>query len=186
MDMDFVALDFETANRYPNSACSIGLVKFIGGEIEAEYYRLIKPPKMSFDAMNIQIHGIRPKNVMNEPTFDYLWNEEIVSFIGDLPLVAHNASFDMNVLRALLGTYDLACGPLRYICTVTGSRRAYPELENHKLSTVSNHLGISLRHHQALDDARACGKILADIFKKFECKSFEELCVKKGYCLKIF
>lgn len=184
--MNYVAIDFETANRYPNSACSIGMVKVMGGEIVEEYYRLIKPPKMIFDPMNIQIHGIRPKDVTNEASFDLLWETEIKSFISGLPLVAHNASFDMNVLRALMTTYDLESGSIRYFCTVTGSRKTYPQLLNHKLSTVSEHLGIALRHHQALDDARACGLILADIFKVHGCQSFDELCVAKGMCLKIF
>lgn len=184
--MNYVAIDFETANRYPNSACSIGMVKVKNGQVVEEYYRLIKPPKMVFDAMNIQIHGIRPKDVANEPTFDDLWASEIRPFMEDLPLVAHNASFDMNVLRALFTTYDLEAGSIRYICTVTGSRKTYPELSNHKLSTVSEHLGIALRHHQALDDARACALILADIFRVNACDHFDDLCVKKGMCLKIF
>lgn len=184
--MNFVAIDFETANNYANSACSVGLVRVENLKITEEYYTLIKPPKMVFNPMNIQIHGIRPRDVENEPRFDDLWETEILPFMRGLPLVAHNASFDMGVLRALISHYDLYQPSIRYACTVTGARKTYNGLQNHRLNTVSEHLGIKLNHHQALDDARACAKIMVDIFEKSGCTSFEELCVKKGICLKIF
>lgn len=183
--MKFVAIDFETANRYPNSACSVGLVKVENGQIIDEYYTLIQPPRMQFDPMNIKIHGIRPQDVRCADKFDSLWKSEIRSFLKGYPLVAHNASFDMGVLRALISTYDLETDSMRYACTVTGSRKTYG-LENHRLSTVSDFLGIALNHHQALDDARACAKIMIDIFEKHACENFDDLCVKKGICLKIF
>lgn len=184
--MNFVAIDFETANNYANSACSVGLVRVENLKITEEYYTLIKPPKMVFNPMNIQIHGIRPRDVENEPRFDDLWEPKILPFMKGLPLVAHNASFDMGVLRALISHYDLYQPSIRYACTVTGSRKTYSGLQNHRLNTVSEHLGIKLNHHQALDDSRACAKIMVDIFEKSGCTSFEELCVKKGICLKIF
>lgn len=184
--MDYVAIDFETANKYMNSACSVGLVKFKGGKIVEEYYSLIKPPIMSFDAMNIQIHGIRPADVRNAPCFKTIWKDDMVDFIEGLPLAAHYASFDMNVLRALFKTYEIESGSLRYICTVSVARKIFPELENHRLSTVAAYLGLSLNHHQALDDARACGNILARAFDMAKVDSFEDLCIQKGMCLKIF
>lgn len=184
--MNFVAIDFETANRYPNSACSVGLVRVEGLKIVEEYYTLIKPQRMVFDSMNIQIHGIRPRDVENQPMFNELWEAQILPFMKGYPLVAHNASFDMRVLRALISEYDLPQPPMRYACTVTGARKTYSELANHRLSTVSDHLGISLNHHQALDDARACAKIMIDIFEKSGCSSFDELCIQQGICLKIF
>lgn len=184
--MDFVAIDFETANKYANSACSVGLVKFRGGQIVDEYYSLIKPPVMSFDGMNIKIHGIKPADVRYSPDFKTIWESEILSFIEGLPLAAHNASFDMNVLRALFKTYAIEPGSLRYICTVSVARKIFPMLDNHRLSTVADYLGLSLNHHQALDDARACGNILAKAFELAEADSFENLCIKKGMCLKIF
>jgi DNA polymerase-3 subunit epsilon len=184
--MNFVAIDFETANRSADSACSVGMVKVQDGQIVEEYYRLIKPPRMNFEPMNIQIHGIRPSDVANEQNFGQLWSKEMRDWIKGYPLVAHNASFDMNVLRALIKTYDLETDSMRYACTVTAARKTYPHLENHKLGTVSEHLGISLNHHQALDDARASAKIMLDVFNQYACQSFDELCVKKGICLKIF
>lgn len=184
--MNFVAIDFETANRYPNSACSVGLVKVANGQIVDEYYTLIKPPKMVFDPMNVSIHGIKASDVMNAPSFSTAWDNDIFDFIDYLPLVAHNASFDMNVLRALFTTYGLEGEPKKYACTVSASKKTYPELPNHKLSTVAAHLGIPLRHHQALDDARASALIMIDVFRRHKVDTFEDLCVNKGICLKLF
>lgn len=184
--MNFVAIDFETANKYPNSACSIGLVKVENGVVTQELLRLIQPPRMVFDSFNIQIHGIRPADVANEPTFAWLWTHELRDFVKGFPLIAHNASFDMGVLRALFTTYDLSFDSFSYGCTVKAAKRTYTTLSNHRLNTVAEALKIPLRHHQALDDARACAMIMLDVLKRHDCESLSELCVKKGICLKLF
>jgi DNA polymerase-3 subunit epsilon len=75
-------------------------------------------------------------------------------------LVAHNASFDMGVLRRTLEYYELTSPDLTYVCTMLASRRLWPGLANHKLDTVADHVGVSFRHHHAAEDAEACGRIL--------------------------
>ena len=72
--LDFVALDFETANKFKNSACSLAVITVKDGQITKKAYSLIKPPFMSFDDECIEIHGIQPKDVLHEKTFDELWN----------------------------------------------------------------------------------------------------------------
>ena len=72
--LDFVALDFETANKFKNSACSLAVITVKDGQIIKKAYSLIKPPFMSFDDECIEIHGIQPKDVIHEKTFDQLWN----------------------------------------------------------------------------------------------------------------
>ena len=103
MSLDFVALDFETANSSRASACSIGLVKVQFGQIVAKKSILFKPPVGfdEFNGWNIAIHGITPAMVADRPRFEAVW-PEISSFIGDQIVVAHNASFDISVLRASL------------------------------------------------------------------------------------
>ena len=61
--LDFVALDFETANKFKNSACSLAVITVKDGQITKKAYSLIKPPFMSFDDDCIEIHGIQPKDV---------------------------------------------------------------------------------------------------------------------------
>ncbi len=71
--MEFVALDFETANASRNSACSIGMVTVKDGHIIDEYYQLIKPKYIYFNEENIAVHGITREMVVDKPDFEELW-----------------------------------------------------------------------------------------------------------------
>ena len=159
--MDFVAIDFETANSFPQSACSVGLVRFDGdGVIGDRFYSLIKPPARYsyFHFGNVAIHGIRSSDVSDSPEFDCLW-PEIKSFIGNSVLVAHNASFDMRVLRSLLEYYGIENPHFGYLCSLQISRKIWPYLESHRLTFLSEYFNLEYKAHYALDDAENCGKI---------------------------
>ena len=73
--LDFTAIDFETANKYANSACSLAAVTMHDDICTDEAYTLIKPPFMVFSPDNIRIHGITPEQVEQKPHFDVLWEE---------------------------------------------------------------------------------------------------------------
>ena len=66
--LDFTAIDFETANKYANSACSLAAVTMNDDRCVKEGYTLIQPPFMVFDPVNIQIHGITPDQVAHKPS----------------------------------------------------------------------------------------------------------------------
>ena len=157
--MDFVAIDFETANRNWNSACEIGLVVVEGGRVVDTYRRLIRPTPNRFDAGNVRIHKIRPEHVVHEPTFGELY-DELLPYLADKHLVAHNASFDMGVLLASARLYGMPTPSLTYSCTVQLARRVWPEAPRYGLGILSNFLGVELHHHQALSDANACAQIM--------------------------
>lgn len=158
----FVAIDFETANRYPNSACAIGMVKVIDNVIIDQFYSLICPPYMVFEPGNVRVHGIRPADVANEPDFKALW-PAISEFIGDLPMVAHNAPFDKKVLHSVLEFFNIQVPENIFFCTVRISKKAFPQLSSHRLSAMAEYLDLPLNHHQALDDARVCAEILITV-----------------------
>lgn len=96
MENSFVALDFETANYKRTSICSVGMVKVVANEIVETFYTLVNPNDF-FAARNIEVHGIQAKHVQHSPNFAYVY-PYMMQFIGDLPVVAHNAAFDMSVL----------------------------------------------------------------------------------------
>ena len=76
--MTFTTIDFETANQMPQSACSVGLARFDEeGRVIDRFYSLIKPPRgyNYFYGRNIEIHGIRPRDVADAPDFAYIWPE---------------------------------------------------------------------------------------------------------------
>lgn len=179
--MRFVSIDFETANASPLSACSIGVVVFEDGVPVKSLVSLIKPPEEfgKFNWYNTKIHKIKRNMVEDAPTFDQVW-ERIRDDVADGIVVCHNAVFDTSVLRRLLEYYQIKVPEFRYICTVKVSQKLWPELENHKLDTVSEALGISLNHHEALSDSMACGLILAKAVEEQQCTSVEALAEKIG------
>jgi len=156
--MRYVAIDFETANNELISACSVGLAKMEDGQLVDSYYTLINPASPYFSPMNISIHGIRPEEVEGAPTFEEIWPEMLL-FIGDDLLIAHNASFDVGILRALLRHYNLPIPAIRYTCTVRISRKIWPEFPSHKLTDLSYHFGLDYQAHHALEDALNCALI---------------------------
>ena len=96
--MNFLELDFETANYYRDSACALGLVRVENDKIVDRASFLIRPPYKYF--VFTYIHGITWEDVKNEPTFEQHW-KSIKPFFEEIDFaVAHNAIFDSNVLRA--------------------------------------------------------------------------------------
>ena len=86
--------------------------------------------------------------------------------IKDLPLVAHNSSFDEGCLREVLAYYKLPQHTNPFFCTLRAARKSLPQLVNHKLDTVSAYFGFDLKqHHHALADAEACAHIALELFK---------------------
>lgn len=173
--LDFVALDFETANKYANSACSLAVVTVENGVITKRGYSLIKPPFMNFDPECIAIHEIQPNEVVNKPTFDKLWPAIYENHLKGKILLAHNARFDMGVLRATLDHYKIEWPNMYYACTVKISQRVWPNLENHKLNTMGAYLGYKFRHHYALDDAEVCAQVAVAAAKEKHVDSIEGL-----------
>ncbi len=156
--MDFTAIDFETATGSRDSACSVALVRVAGGRLVDSFHTLIRPPGNRYSSFNISIHGIRGEDTAGAEDFAGIWPELLARLSGRL-VVAHNAPFDMGVLKACLARYDLDWPSFSYADTVAIARRAWPELPNHKLNTVAEHLGIHFHHHDALEDARTCAEI---------------------------
>jgi DNA polymerase III epsilon subunit-like protein len=160
MANSFVAIDFETANSFRGSACEIGLVRVVDGVVDATFDSLIRPHAQheQFDGMNVSIHGIHAGDVAGSPEFSELW-PEIADFTGDLPLVAHNASFDMRVLRDLFFLYDLPVPTATYFCTLVLSRRVL-NLTSYSLPFVARELGLAdFDHHRASADARSAAEV---------------------------
>ena len=177
--MPVVALDFETANEGRASACAAGLAWIDGRRLERVEEWLIRPSEMRFSGMNIAIHGIHPEHVAGKPEFPDFWGQTLAGH-EDLFILAHNASFDMSVLRASLTLYGLPWPCLSYLCTVTVARTLWPDMDNHKLPTVSEHLGIDLEHHRAGSDAEACALIALAAMEEVGAKSVGQLAAKLG------
>ena len=162
--MNFTAIDFETANSNRSSACALGLVEVREGIITREQVWLIDPCQR-FDGRNIAIHGITPSMIQGMPTFSELWRTLEPMLQGQV-IVAHNASFDMSVLRYCLDGAQLTYPNFQYVCTYILGKKMLTDLPSHKLNVISEHYNIPLNHHDALDDARASASILIKLMEQ--------------------
>ncbi|MDF2563151.1 MAG: polymerase subunit epsilon [Microbacterium sp.] len=144
MPLDFTAIDFETANSSSASACSVGLVRVRDGEVVASDGWLIRPPSGHdrFFDINVSIHGITADAVESAPGW-VAQLPRLLDFIGDDVLVAHNAGFDMAVLRRACEATDAALPALRSVCSVDAARRAGA----HDLVELAMLLGVRVPEH---------------------------------------
>ncbi len=179
--MRFVAIDFETANNGADSACQLAAVVVRDGAIAAEHSWLIRPPRMYFSPRNISIHGIRPKDVECAPTMEGIWSELQPLLEGEV-IIAHNARFDLGVLVSSLGAFDVACPDLEFTCTRSLARGAWPGRSGYGLKPLGTWLGISFRHHDALEDARCCASIALAVAKT--CEQSELAAVEKALSIR--
>lgn len=163
MPLDFTAIDFETANSSPASACSVGLVRVRGGEVVATTGWLIQPPPGhdEFQEWNVRIHGIQPEDVLSAATWADQF-DRLCAFAGADVLVAHNAGFDLNVLRRASEATGQICPPYRSLCSLQVARKTYV-LDSYRLPVAAAAAGFEeFAHHDALADARACAQIVID------------------------
>jgi DNA polymerase-3 subunit epsilon len=153
----FAAIDFETANRSRDSACAVSVVSVVDGVVDSVFTSLICPPSPIFEFT--AIHAISYADVKNSPSFEEIY-QALRPILGGAPFIAaHNAAFDSSVLAAsceLIGEH-FTTPP--WLCTVRLARRTW-RLPRCGLDRVSEHLGISLNHHNAESDARACAGIV--------------------------
>lgn len=154
----YIIFDVETPNRYNDRMSAIGISVMEDGEIVQEYYSLVNPETF-FDPFNIRLTGIHEDMVADAPTFPQLW-EQIRPLFESGILTAHNAVFDLGVLRSCLKSYGIAWKPyVRYVCTVQMGRKVLPGMK-HNLDVLCGYYGIELQHHHAGSDSRACADIL--------------------------
>ncbi len=172
----FCAIDFETANASSLSACSLGVSVIEDGVLVESWSTLICPPKGADEFLihNIMIHGITKKMVEDAPCFFDIY-ERLERAMKDAVLCAHNAEFDMKVLRSLCTYYKIKLPENPYFCTVRLSRSALPFLARHRLNLVAEYFGIELHHHDASSDARACALIVLNIMAISDLYDIESL-----------
>lgn len=113
---DFVAIDFETANRERTSICSVGLVRVENGDIREKIYRLIRPYPDYYSSWNTRIHGLTYRDTAHAAPFPEVW-ADISPELAGLPLVAHNSPFDEGCLKAAFRQYGMAYPDYRFFCT---------------------------------------------------------------------
>ncbi len=156
--MRYIVFDVETPNRYNNRMSAIGITVIAESRITDSFFTYVDP-EARFDRFNTELTGISAETVQGAPNFAALW-AEIEPLMNSGILVAHNAVFDMGVLKKCLHDYHITWKPAaKYLCTVQAGRRLLPGMR-HNLDVMCDYYGIALDHHQADSDSRACAEIL--------------------------
>jgi len=167
LDTNFVVFDLETtgAKAPPCRVTEVGAFRVRGGEITERFHTLVNP-EIPIPPFITSLTGIHDAMVKDAPLFSDIV-DDLLEFLGDSVLVAHNAPFDMRFLNheisLVFGEYRLL-NPC--LCTVQLSRKLLPNIDNHKLKTVAEYYSISLvNHHRASDDAKATAEIFVNLLE---------------------
>ena len=154
---DYVVLDFETTGLRAGSdkIIQIGAVKYISHMHKDTMYVTINPEKHISSTIT-RITGITNADVRDAPVIEDVAHE-LIQFIGGLPIIAHNAPFDMGFLYALEEITPIP--EYTVIDTVKLARKTIPETPNHKLTTLSAYLELEHNAHDALGDCLATAAI---------------------------
>ena len=173
----FVGIDFETLYPQRVSACSVGMVKYIDGEIVDRFYSLIRPPldyPGKCGSVLTWIHGLTEEMVKDARTFKEIL-PQMESFVDGLPLVAHNACVERACIRDASAFYgvETKLDFENIFDTLPLSRQAEAKLGiseegpgTHQLDTVCKRFGIAgNNHHNALADAEMSGNLMV-LFQK--------------------
>ena len=175
----YVVFDLETTGLYPNSGdtiIEIGAVKIKDGIIIDKYDELINPGKILTEEI-IKITGIT-----NEMLIDKRNEEECVKdfmkWVGNLPMVAHNAKFDISFIEKAFEKYNLGELKNTVIDTLGLSRYLESSERYHNLATLVKRYNIPWdenKHHRADYDSEGTALIFHQMLKKLEFNAFKTL-----------
>jgi len=162
--LNFLSIDFETANPCLDSICQIGIAEFENGEITNRWNLLIDPEDW-FDPMNISIHKITPEIVKGKQNFNEVY--PLLKSILENKVVVHHTSYDKTAFIQACNKYKLEPFSVKWLDTARVVRRTWEQFKDrgYGLKPVADFLNIEFKHHDALEDAITCGKILLEASK---------------------
>lgn len=164
-ETEFIVFDTETTGAKPpySRMTEIGCYKVRNGEIVDEFETLLNP-QTPIPPFISALTGITDNMVKGAPLFTEV-AEDLLRFIGDAVLVAHNAAFDIKFLNAEINRAFRGCKVANaHLCTVRLSKKLLPNLANHRLHTVAEHFSIPIfNRHRAAGDALATAKIFVHL-----------------------
>lgn len=157
--LNFVVLDFETANNRYDSICAIGIIVVEHSQITDSFYSLIKPSPFVFDKGNIAINKITPRKCKNAPLFKDIY-PEIKGLLENKNVFSHYAEFDNNCLHKRLIADELEFIEFNHFCSYKTIKNSGVFCLDYKQTTIAEHYNIDYTPHNAISDANALAQIL--------------------------
>lgn len=169
-DLDFVVVDVEAtgAKTPPNRLIELGAYRIRGDKIVDKFLSLVNP-EIPIPRFVATLTGISNDMVKDAPVFADV-APKWLDFVSDSVLVAHNAPFDTSFLNHEISRVYPGHRMINpHLCTVRLSRRAMPELSNHRLDTIASHFAIPIAsRHRAGSDALATAEIFILLLTELE------------------
>lgn len=163
---DFVAIDVETANSDQSSICQIGIARFHDGKLAEEWKSMVNPEDY-FDDFYTRIHGISELSVAGQPKFSALVSK-MNDFLDGAVCVSHSP-FDRNSINRAADKHKVSLRtPLKWLDSSRVAKIAWKERgrQGYGLKDICCMLGYKFKHHDALEDAKACGHVLLAAIEK--------------------
>ena len=176
---EYVVFDLETTGLSPerDAIVEIGAVRIRGGQVQHHevFQTLVKPQDalgqtMSIPWYTVRVHGISDAMVTGAPRLGEVL-PAFLEFVGGAAVVAHNVAFDSGFIRAGAARHGLVRKPVRELCTVQLSRRAFPHERGHKLDAVASRLGLEFGaggRHRSLGDVRVTANAFVLLMQRLE------------------
>jgi DNA polymerase-3 subunit epsilon len=157
--MHFLSIDVETANPYMGSICQIGIARFIDGKIVEEWSTLVDPESY-FDEFNSSIHGISQDMVVGKPKLPEVADK--IRLLLESGLAVSHTHFDRTAMAQAFDGYGLKPISTTWLDSARVARRTWDDVSRSGfgLSNLCSKIGYDFKHHDALEDAKAAGKVL--------------------------
>ena len=165
---EIVCFDIETTGlKVEREAITeIGAVVLRNGEV-AERFQTFVNPNRRLTPEIVGLTGITDAMLADAPQLKEALTS-FLEFVGDRPLAAHNAEFDISFIRAGCRKVGLPFDPT-YVDSLILAQNLLPELHKYKLDIVAEHLDLpAFNHHRASDDAAMVAYMLIPFFEKME------------------
>ena len=157
MGLTFNVIDVETANADRASICQIGIVQVVDGQVSDTWETLVDPEE-PFDFWNIRVHGINEDEVQGSPTMPQI-RDELRRRLRGSYLVSHTG-FDRVAFERAMSKYRLEQLQVTWLDSVAIAKSAWPDNGRWNLKALAAKLGVSFKHHDALEDAKVVSKIV--------------------------
>lgn len=177
MSLDFVAIDFETANPKRASVIQIGLTRILDGEVRGRVSRFVTPPPghERFDHFSTRVHGLTARSLVNPLTWPDAMGR-LGRFADGLPLVAHAATVERSIIVQASEAHGIAPLQFRYYCSLKLAQKMLPKEPSHSLGKLSESIGLpQFNHHDAAADAEASAMLLLEIARRLGVRSLDEM-----------
>ena len=168
LDGEFVAFDLETTglSSREDTIIEIGAVRMKGGQELARFQTFVDPGR-SLDRKIVDLTGITDDMLVGAPKIEEVL-PQFLEFVGDSPLIAHNADFDTGFIREAAKRQGLEFTSTS-VDTLILSQNLLPQLNKFKLNIVAEALDLpEFNHHRAADDAVTCGLVFWNLVPRLD------------------